>query len=84
MGQRLADLDTLLATQQVDKGKAILAALDTVVTLHPCGDHLEAEITGQVERVLLLAATKGRGPATERLFGGWGARIRTWTLRSKV
>jgi len=32
----------------VNKGKAILAALDKTIALHPCEDHLEVEITGQV------------------------------------
>jgi hypothetical protein len=56
---RLDDLETLLGTQQVEKGKQILSALETTVTLHPCGDHLEAEISGTVPGLLLLAAQNG-------------------------
>jgi hypothetical protein len=73
--EHLADLETLLAAQQVDKGKAILAALDTTITLHPCGDHLEVEITGRPERLLILGGSKGPGGSTERLFGGWGSPL---------
>ena len=73
--QQLADLETLLAANQVDKGKAILAAFDTTIRLYPCRDHLEAEITGTVERLVALAAATGRGGSTEPLFGGGGGGI---------
>ncbi len=56
--QYLDDLNTLLAAEQVDRGKDILAALGTTVRLHPHGDHLEAEIAGKVGKLLLLAASK--------------------------
>ena len=70
----LSDLETLLAAQQIDQGKAILAALDTTVTLHPYGDYLEAEITGQPERVLLPAASAGarQGQLSGVLVAGGG------------
>lgn len=57
----LDDLDTLLASEQIDRGKAILQALDTTITLYPCGEHLEAEIGGKLERLLVLEASKARG-----------------------
>jgi hypothetical protein len=81
--ERLDDLETLLGAQQVDKGKAILQAFDTTVTLHPTEGRLVAEVTGSLERILTVP--KGcRESATESRFVGWGTRIRTWTLRSKV
>ncbi len=67
--QHLTELETLLAAQQIDKGEAILDALDTKITLHPCGDHLEAEITGKAGRVLLLAASKSRSEVQLRWLG---------------
>ena len=71
----LSDLDTLLAVEDVDRAKAVLAGFQTTVTLHPVGGHLEAEVAGTLAGVLTLAA--GRGGSTNRRFGGWGRRIRT-------
>src|SRR5439155_12844412 len=47
----LDDLDSLLAVQQINRGKEILAGLDTEVVLRPAGDHLNAEISGHLGRV---------------------------------
>lgn len=33
-------------------GKQILSTLGTAVRLHPCGDHLEAEITGTMKSTI--------------------------------
>ena len=83
--ERLDDLETLLRAQQVDKGKSILQAFDTTVTLHPTDGRPVAEVMGSLERILLLTVPTGcRESATETRFVGWGTRIRTWTLRSKV
>jgi hypothetical protein len=77
MRAHLAYLEALLAAQPIDKGKAILAALDTTITMHPCADHLEVEVTGRPERLLLVPTSGGRRGSTEPLFGGWENRIRT-------
>ena len=80
--ERLDDLETLLAAQQIDKGKAILKAFDTEIVLHPQDGRLVAEVRGSLGRVLLVKGP--REVQTKAGFGGWGTRIRTWTLRSKV
>ncbi|HKS90775.1 MAG TPA: hypothetical protein VJQ83_02515, partial [Tepidiformaceae bacterium] len=59
--QRLSDLDTLLGVQQVDKGKAILGAFDTRITLHPAGERLDVEISGRIEGLYALAVSAGTG-----------------------
>lgn len=61
MRQHLDNLDNLLAMQQVSRGKEILATLDAEVVLQPAGDHLNAEISGNLGRVFMLAATKWSG-----------------------
>lgn len=56
----LNDLDTLLAVNQVNRGKEILATLDAQIVLRPAGDHLNAEISGNLGRVFALVAAKDR------------------------
>jgi len=61
VAERFTDLDALLADHQIERGKQILSALDTKVTLHPCGDHLEVEITGKLEGIFpLLGSIAGQ------------------------
>lgn len=50
----LGDLEALLADRQIERGKQILAALDTAVRLHPTGRGLEVEVTGKLEGVFRL------------------------------
>jgi hypothetical protein len=54
VGQAIADLHTLMAVQQVEKGKELLALLVEGVILHPAGGGLEAEIRGNVQGLLKL------------------------------
>jgi site-specific DNA recombinase len=59
--ERFSNLEALLADKQIERGKQILAAFDTKVLLHPCGDHLEVEIKGRVEGIFtLLGSTEGQ------------------------
>ena len=53
----LEDLETLLATQQVERGKEILAALGIEVVIHPSGT---AEIRGDVRKALALVSGRQR------------------------
>jgi hypothetical protein len=72
--QAIADLRSLLAVQQVDKGKEQLALLVDGIVLHPVGDGLEAEIRGNVQGLLKLQAP-GKRPGPECKLGGSGGRI---------
>ncbi len=60
MHGHLNDLDTLLAVNQVNRGKEILATLDAQIVLRPAGDHLNAEISSHLGRVFALVAAKDR------------------------
>jgi site-specific DNA recombinase len=70
----LEDLETLLAAEEVDRGRDILSALVEEVHLHPlasngAGPAVEAEVRGDVRRVLRLVA-RTRGSET-RGGGRW-------------
>ena len=72
--QAIADLRSLLAVQQVDKGKELLALLVDGIVLHPVGGGLEAEIRGNVQGLMKLRAP-GKRPGPECKLGGSGGRI---------
>ncbi len=72
--QAIADLRSLLAVQQVDKGKELLALLVDGVVLHPVGGGLEAEIRGNVQGLLKLRAP-GKRPGPECKLGGSGGLL---------
>jgi hypothetical protein len=51
----------VVADKQIERGKQILAAFDTKVTLHPCGDTLDVEVAGRLEGIFtLLGTTRGQ------------------------
>jgi site-specific DNA recombinase len=55
IAQAVADLETLLASHQVARGKDILAALGTEIVLTPTAAGLEAEIRGSLRQAVTLA-----------------------------
>ncbi len=70
----MEDLEALLAAKQVEKGKDLLASLIQEVVLHPVpengsGPQLEAEIKGDIQRVLTLQAARARGKGQLRWLG---------------
>lgn len=72
--QAIRDLRTLLAVEQVDKGKTLLAMLVSEIILHPVDGHLEAEVRGNLQGLLKLQPPTG-GPRAGLNTVGSGGRI---------
>ncbi len=70
----VADLRTVLASQQIDTGKEILSLLVGGIILHPTPRGPEVELRGNLEGLLKLQAL-GKRPGPECKTGGSGGRI---------
>jgi site-specific DNA recombinase len=70
----IADLQTVLAAQQIDTGKEILALLIEGIILHPTKKGPEVELRGNLQGLLKLQAP-GKRPGPECKTGGSGGRI---------
>ncbi len=72
--QHIADLRTVLAVEQIDTGKEILALLVDGIILHPMTKGSEVELRGNLQGLLKLQAP-GKRPGPECKTGGSGGRI---------
>jgi hypothetical protein len=72
--QHIADLQTVLAAQQIDTGKEILAQMVEAIILHPTKRGPEVEMRGNLQGLLKLQAP-GKRPGPECKTGGSGGRI---------
>lgn len=75
----LEDLETLLAQDQIERGKDILASLGTEILIHPTGT---AEIRGDLRKALTLARGRTGGRVISWL--GEGAFSGVYTIRTEV
>ncbi len=72
--QHIADLRTVLAAEQIDTGKEILAQMVEAIILHATKRGPEVEMRGNLQGLLKLQAP-GKRPGPECKTGGSGGRI---------